>query len=113
MNRVRLADSFSSILIVFNPSIRLGFELIKSIIFDNSSLPFKTVFMIGNTVSNPRMPNSDFSNSHFLPSISIGVWSEETASIVPSNMPLISACLVFSSLNGGITFKLELKSVIN
>ena len=84
------AGSFSFIFGIFVPIIFLGFVLIKSIIFDNSSLSFNTVLIIGNTVSNPIIPNLAFSNSHFLLSISIGVWSEDIASIVPFNIPSIS-----------------------
>ena len=46
------AGSFSFIFGIFVPIIFLGFVLIKSIIFDNSSLSFNTVLIIGNTVSN-------------------------------------------------------------
>ena len=58
----------------------------------------------GSSSSRPVVPGSDSPNGSCLASSSTGVWSEQTASTVPSRTPSLSASRSRSVRNGGTTW---------
>ena len=87
---------------------KVSFLLVNmSIVVFKSNKEFKAPYRD----SKPVEPKSEFSKSVFFLSISIGVWSEVTKSIIPSFNPLINAFLCSSDLIGGKTLNLVSKSL--